>query len=471
MSKLNLKPIDPTTVPTPAPGTMTMIIDVNDGKVKLVLDDDTLVPVSGAVQSLFKETSLFSDFTGSGFVKEINLGQIPKKAIVDGSMVAMVAEWLGDGMTNVRCQLIIRDSSSDFNFDVINDVLDRNSKDVILIDTFLSALAGSNVGLPSIKGLPMILNRNSPIDVILKIGVDILDFGDSPVQLSNPSQVTDITTVADSSNSLSGKYFLISSDGVDYYVWYNTGASSDPAVGGRTGIEVEIDINDTAAVVAYKTATALYKTANVLPITAINPTLTAFTIAGNHASKFPTDGTFNITGSTANDGKYRIISSFYDGANTIIVVPEIESHVVDGNINTVAGGLISQSGNKIRLIDASVSAQTDATAGTSGFTVIIKTYGGSLPVASINPTLSTFLVAGNHVLRFPTGSTFNVVNSTANDNQYEVSASFFDGVNTNITVTVAIPSSTADGDINTLKKISDLSIGSLESYVKHSIFE
>lgn len=58
---------------------------------------------------------------------------------------------------------------------------------------------------------------------------------------------------ATAGTSLGGDHFLVSSTTVDYYVWYNTGADSDPAVAGRTGIEVAILVGDTAAQVATKT--------------------------------------------------------------------------------------------------------------------------------------------------------------------------------------------------------------------------
>lgn len=70
-------------------------------------------------------------------------------------------------------------------------------------------------------------------------------------------QETDITTT--NGAALSGTYFLINSANNDtlYYVWFNTGASVDPAVSGRTGIEVTIDAGDADTVVATKLANAL----------------------------------------------------------------------------------------------------------------------------------------------------------------------------------------------------------------------
>jgi hypothetical protein len=66
-----------------------------------------------------------------------------------------------------------------------------------------------------------------------------------------------VTTVADVANSLNNKYFLISSLDTDYYVWYNTGAGVDPAISGRTGIQVVIATGATANQVATATFNAL----------------------------------------------------------------------------------------------------------------------------------------------------------------------------------------------------------------------
>ncbi|NQU33995.1 MAG: phage tail sheath subtilisin-like domain-containing protein, partial [Bacteroidetes bacterium] len=77
------------------------------------------------------------------------------------------------------------------------------------------------------------------------------------------SPVAEITTIdceADTTSSLNNKYWLLNSPTTSYYVWYNVGAAgTDPAVAGKTGIEVALVENDTASAVA--TATQLVITA------------------------------------------------------------------------------------------------------------------------------------------------------------------------------------------------------------------
>lgn len=70
------------------------------------------------------------------------------------------------------------------------------------------------------------------------------------MQWSRP-QLSKVKTVADVGGVLGGKYFSIY-DGLNagFYVWLNTGASTDPAVVGKTGIEVAITSGMTAAQVA-----------------------------------------------------------------------------------------------------------------------------------------------------------------------------------------------------------------------------
>lgn len=67
-------------------------------------------------------------------------------------------------------------------------------------------------------------------------------------------------------------------------------------------------------------------------ITAASPTLSTFTIAGNHASEFPPGMSFEVTGSTANDGSYTVASATYGVATVITVLDPVAS--------AVAGGLI-----------------------------------------------------------------------------------------------------------------------------------
>jgi hypothetical protein len=69
-------------------------------------------------------------------------------------------------------------------------------------------------------------------------------------------QQTQVTTIADTAGSLAGDYWFINDTYLDtaYYVWYSvSNVGVDPAIAGKTGIEIDISTNDTAAVVAQKT--------------------------------------------------------------------------------------------------------------------------------------------------------------------------------------------------------------------------
>lgn len=71
--------------------------------------------------------------------------------------------------------------------------------------------------------------------------------------VTGQQEITLVQTVADVADSLNGKYFLVNTPSVNYYIWYNTTGGVDPAVSGRTGIEVNITTGDSANTVAQKT--------------------------------------------------------------------------------------------------------------------------------------------------------------------------------------------------------------------------
>ena len=87
-----------------------------------------------------------------------------------------------------------------------------------------------------------------------------LTVGDRVLVKDQPevAQLTAVTVVADVAGSLNSKFFTISSPSTDYYVWLNVGgAGVNPAIPGRTGIQVAIAPNSNTAQVAAAVAAAL----------------------------------------------------------------------------------------------------------------------------------------------------------------------------------------------------------------------
>ena len=77
-------------------------------------------------------------------------------------------------------------------------------------------------------------------------------------QISIQQQISiTFTPIVDVINSLSGKYLLISSMVKDYYIWFNTGNSTNPLIRNRLGIQVDITIVDVVSTIIGKINTAL----------------------------------------------------------------------------------------------------------------------------------------------------------------------------------------------------------------------
>lgn len=89
-------------------------------------------------------------------------------------------------------------------------------------------------------------------------GAGYVESNISPDIIIGNQEITEATTVADVSGSLSGKYFTINSTTTEYYVWLNKdSASTDPAPAAKTGIEVLYNENDTADTIASLVSAAI----------------------------------------------------------------------------------------------------------------------------------------------------------------------------------------------------------------------
>lgn len=155
-------------------------------------------------------------------------------------------------------------------------------------------------------------------------------------------QIITVTTVADVSGNLAGKYFkFYSADNqTTYYAWYNvSGSGADPAIAGATGIRINLVTNDSANNVAAKTSNAIgsYLTdftssvsANVITITNNNEGLT----------NSPTANTSGFTVAVATSGagedaanKKILLSSSVSPAQAIDATARSMVHVINTNVS------------------------------------------------------------------------------------------------------------------------------------------
>lgn len=121
---------------------------------------------------------------------------------------------------------------------------------------------------------------------------------------SGSQEVSSIQTVADISNSLNNKYFLINSINTSYYVWYNvSGAGTDPAVTGKTGIEVKILTNDTANTVASETQKSIQKNSDFTATVLSNTVTVTNVLSGVATNAADFNTTFTISTTTQGTGE------------------------------------------------------------------------------------------------------------------------------------------------------------------------
>ena len=122
-------------------------------------------------------------------------------------------------------------------------------------------------------------------------------------------EISNVTAVADISNSLNGKYFTLASANSltpNYYVWYKTsgGTAIDPMIAGATGIQVFINTGDSASQVAADTQDALNVLSSFFTATATGSGIVITNIENGYASTFNvgTSG-FTLNSSTSGRGE------------------------------------------------------------------------------------------------------------------------------------------------------------------------
>lgn len=108
-----------------------------------------------------------------------------------------------------------------------------------------------------------IANSDIPVEATSKDYLYIKIKGETVVSqidflIGGQREVTSIHAVADIAGSLGGLHFFLSSPSDNYYVWLDVdNGSSDPSIGGRTSIEVNISSGDNRDTVATAIKTSL----------------------------------------------------------------------------------------------------------------------------------------------------------------------------------------------------------------------
>lgn len=99
------------------------------------------------------------------------------------------------------------------------------------------------------------------------------------------NEVSTVTALANTSGSLNGKYFTLNSPTVGYYIWFSTnGTGVDPAVGGRTGINVDLAAGDSTATVVATAIKTVLDGGSVFTTTRSTATLTITNVVAGAAT-------------------------------------------------------------------------------------------------------------------------------------------------------------------------------------------
>ncbi len=151
----------------------------------------------------------------------------------------------------------------------------------------------------------------------------VVTWGESVVQVET------VTCVADTADSLDGKYFFFyHTDGTKHYCWFNTsgGGASDPAIAGATAHAVAITTGDTATAVGIATE-AVIEAISGFDSTVASGVITITHTAAGYAMP-PHDGNSGFSFGVTTEGDSATDMGFVDG--------DIEIETVEDKVDVLA---------------------------------------------------------------------------------------------------------------------------------------
>jgi len=223
------------------------------------------------------------------------------------------------------------------------------------------------------------------------------------------SEITSVTCVADVDNSLHGTYFTLNSTTIDYYVWLNTSGTvgyGDPALSGKTGIEVAITTGSSSTVIAVAVAAAIdLLTAFAAPVPGLNVIAITNAVTGLVDDAGAATSTFTISVTTHGHG---IISGT---STTIAVLSTDNAETIADKVQGVINGLAdfsataadSSSEETVTVTNANLGICTSPADGDydleTGFTFVVVTTGRGVGtdyyvILGVTPTIQIALTSG-----------------------------------------------------------------------------
>jgi flagellin-like hook-associated protein FlgL len=149
-----------------------------------------------------------------------------------------------------------------------------------IADREVSSINAVAVGVREVSTVNTIAVATQEVSSINAVAIGVREVSSVTAIAVAQREVSQLN-LPDASSITTGQYFTLSSGGVDYYTWFNVnGGGGDPALGGQTGIQVNVNSTDTADQVASAVAAALNGTGAFSTSTATNTVTVTNTTGG-----------------------------------------------------------------------------------------------------------------------------------------------------------------------------------------------
>lgn len=387
------------------------------GKTGIQVDVVSTDANTAVATALVSAVSALGDFGASAASEVVTVTNTTK-----GSVANTVD---GNGLGSNTTGFTISTATNGRN-DKVNQLTDTetNPFGAAEVNDFVSVYH-SSIGTVETKIVEIIDNSNVLVDVDFPSSIDglqvtyavkrypgevaLTDLDVLEDDITGKPEITEVTTLAGSALPSVGtaSYILVDSPSNKYYVWFNnttTGTNTDPAIAGRTGVQVNFATADLNTAIATSLTSAIDGLTDFSASTASE--VVTITTASNGEVESATDFNTGFGIEVTQEGVDTAFTKVYPGDSVVV------DHPTQGTIKAVVTKILSPTKIKLnKQMNVSTNVKYSITRSNANFTSILSNHSAEFkpPLGQTTTDILTNRISGSDFSGVQAGDSVRLV--------------------------------------------------------------